>query len=45
MVEAEALEREIDHLDGLLYIDHVKSQDKLHQIERLTMLGDKIDSD
>lgn len=27
---AEALEHEIDHLNGILYIDHVESQDKLH---------------
>jgi peptide deformylase len=31
---AEALQHEIDHLDGILYIDHVKSQDKLYQVER-----------
>jgi len=31
---AEALEHEIDHLNGILYIDHVESQDKLHQVER-----------
>ena len=30
---AEALEHEIDHLDGILYIDHVESQDKLHRLE------------
>jgi len=30
---AEALEHEIDHLNGVLYIDHVESQDKLHKIE------------
>ncbi len=30
---AEALEHEIDHLNGILYIDHVDSQDKLHKIE------------
>jgi len=26
---AQALEHEIDHLDGILYIDHVESRDKL----------------
>jgi peptide deformylase len=31
---AEALEHEIDHLNGILYIDHVESQDKLYRIER-----------
>lgn len=31
---AEALEHEIDHLNGTLYLDHVESQDKLHKIER-----------
>ena len=30
---AEALEHEIDHLNGILYIDHIESQDKLHKIE------------
>lgn len=32
---AEALEHEIDHLNGVLYIDHLESQDKLHEIEAL----------
>jgi peptide deformylase len=31
---AEALEHEIDHLDGKLYIDHIESQDKLYKVER-----------
>lgn len=31
---AEALEHETDHLNGVLYIDHVESRDKLHQVER-----------
>ena len=30
---AEALEHEIDHLNGIFYIDHLESQDKLHRIE------------
>ena len=30
---AEALEHEIDHLDGNLYVDHLGSQDKLHKYE------------
>ena len=30
---AEALEHEIDHLNGILYIDHLESQDRLHKIE------------
>ena len=30
---AQALEHEIDHLNGLLYIDHLESTDKLHRIE------------
>ena len=29
----EALEHEIDHLDRVLYIDHVESQGKLHQVD------------
>jgi len=30
---AEALEHEIDHLDGRLYIDHIESEDRLHRVE------------
>ncbi|NWF78385.1 MAG: peptide deformylase [Chloroflexi bacterium] len=30
---AEALEHEIDHLNGTLYIDHVESPEKLHKVE------------
>jgi len=30
---AQALEHEIDHLDGVLYIDHLESPDKLQKIE------------
>jgi peptide deformylase len=30
---AEALEHEIDHLNGKLYIDHVESDVKLHKVE------------
>ena len=30
---AEALEHEIDHLNGKLYIDHLESMDKLRRIE------------
>jgi peptide deformylase len=30
---AQALEHEIDHLDGILYIDHLDSKLKLHKIE------------
>ena len=30
---AEALEHEIDHLDGRLYIDHIESPDKLNKTE------------
>ncbi|MBN1367398.1 MAG: peptide deformylase [Dehalococcoidales bacterium] len=31
---AEALEHEIDHLNGVLYIDHVENSEKLHQIQK-----------
>jgi peptide deformylase len=31
---AEALEHEMDHLSGRLYIDHIESANKLHKIER-----------
>lgn len=30
---AEALEHEIDHLNGILYIDHIESPEKLHKIQ------------
>jgi peptide deformylase len=30
---AQALEHEIDHLNGVLYVDHLESQDKLRKIE------------
>ena len=30
---AQALEHEIDHLDGILYIDHLDSQEKLLKVE------------
>lgn len=29
---AEALEHEIDHLNGILYIDHIEKPEKLHQL-------------
>jgi len=32
---AEALEHEIDHLNGVLYVDHVESEEKLHSVEEL----------
>lgn len=30
---AQALEHEIDHLDGILYLDHLKSHEDLHKLE------------
>ncbi len=36
---AEALEHELDHLNGILYVDHLESQDKLHRIEPETRDG------
>jgi peptide deformylase len=30
---AQALEHEVDHLNGMLYIDHLESQEKLHKLE------------
>ena len=30
---AEALEHEVDHLNGTLYIDHVQGEDRLHKIQ------------
>ncbi len=36
---AQALEHEIDHLNGTLFVDHIESQDKLHRIEPETEAG------
>ena len=33
---AQALEHEIDHLNGVLYIDHLEKRDDLHQVEEGT---------
>lgn len=30
---AQALEHEIDHLNGVLYVDHLESRDKLYKLE------------
>jgi peptide deformylase len=30
---AQALEHELDHLNGIVYIDHLESPDKLHRLE------------
>jgi len=30
---AQALEHEIDHINGVLYLDHLESMDKLYKIE------------
>jgi peptide deformylase len=30
---AQALEHELDHLNGVLYIDHLESEDKLYMVE------------
>jgi len=30
---AQALEHEIDHLNGVLYVDHLESMDELHPVE------------
>ncbi len=37
---AQALEHELDHLNGILYVDHLESQDRLHKIEPKT--GDEM---
>jgi len=33
---AQALEHEIDHLNGVLYIDHIESEDKLYRLKSET---------
>ena len=37
---AQALEHELDHLNGILYVDHLESPDRLHKIEPKT--GDEM---
>ena len=39
-LRAQALEHELDHLNGVLYIDHVESRDKLHRVETETEAGE-----
>jgi peptide deformylase len=36
---AQALEHEIDHLNGIIYIDHLESMDHLHKIGEDTEFG------
>jgi len=38
---AQALEHELDHLNGVLYVDHIESNDKLHRIEPPTLEGEE----
>lgn len=33
---AQTLEHELDHLSGILFVDHIESQDKLHRVEAET---------
>ena len=33
---AQTLEHELDHLNGILFVDHIESQDKLHRVEAET---------
>ena len=33
---AQAMQHELDHLDGVLYIDHLESRDKLYSVEPQT---------
>ncbi len=37
---AQTLEHELDHLNGILYIDHIEGQDKLHKVETETGTGE-----
>ncbi len=39
---AQALEHELDHLNGILYIDHIEGDDRLHKIEPGTRPGDNV---
>ncbi len=37
---AQALQHELDHLDGVLYVDHLESGDRLHRTEPPTPEGE-----
>ena len=37
---AQAIEHEIDHLDGVIYIDHLEGPDKLHKLEEPEQAGE-----
>ncbi len=37
---AQALQHELDHLDGVLYVDHLESRDRLHRTESPTSEGE-----
>jgi len=37
---SQALEHEVDHLNGILYVDHLKSHDDLYKIEPEEMFED-----
>ncbi len=39
---AETLEHELDHLNGILYVDHIESQDKFHKIEPKVAGGEDV---
>ncbi len=39
---AEALEHEVDHLNGILYIDHIQGEDKLHKIQTVSQIKEQI---
>jgi len=39
-LKAQALEHELDHLNGVLYIDHLESRDKLHRVGTETEAGE-----
>ena len=41
---AEVLEHEIDHLNGILYIDHLESQDKFRKLEPPPKPGEAADT-
>jgi peptide deformylase len=42
---AQALEQEIEHLDGILYIDHVESEDKLFEAAQEEEVAEDEESD
>lgn len=42
---AQALEHEIDHLNGIIYIDHLVDRDSLYKINRSSNVDEELEDD